>query len=97
MLSQSFPQALNDLLPSITLIGDSAHVMTPFAGVGVNLAIEDALILARSLIKRRGNSSMLTDGLQEFEKNMFKRAEAGAATTYQNLVGTYGRPDSNIS
>lgn len=69
--------------------------MTPFAGVGVNLAMEDALILARSLIKRRGSSLMLTESLQEFEKNMFKRAEAGAATTYQNLVGTYGRPDNH--
>jgi 2-polyprenyl-6-methoxyphenol hydroxylase-like FAD-dependent oxidoreductase len=77
------------------LIGDSAHVMTPFAGVGVNLAMEDAVVLARSLIKRRGSHTMLTEALQEYEKNMFKRAEAGAATTYQNLLGTYGRPENH--
>lgn len=79
----------------MTLIGDSAHLVTPFAGVGVNLAMEDALVLARSLIKRRGRNSMLAEALSEYEKNMFKRAEAGAAVTYQNLVGTYGRPDDD--
>ncbi len=63
--------------------------MTPFAGVGVNLAMEDALVLARCLRKRHGNTSLLTEGLQEFEQNMFKRAEAGAAMTYRNLVGTF--------
>jgi hypothetical protein len=55
--------------------------------------MEDALILARTLTKRRGSESMLTEALQEFEQNMFKRAEVGAAITYQNLLGTYGRPD----
>jgi 2-polyprenyl-6-methoxyphenol hydroxylase-like FAD-dependent oxidoreductase len=66
--------------------------MTPFAGVGVNLAMEDALVLARSLAKRHGSCSMLTEGLQEYEHDMFRRAEAGAAATYSNLVGTYGAP-----
>ncbi len=77
------------------MIGDSAHLMTPFAGAGVNVAMEDALILARSIQKRRGNTSMLMEGLQEYEKNMFKRAEASAAITYNNLLGMYGPPDSN--
>ena len=71
--------------------------MTPFAGVGVNLAMEDALVLARSLTKQRGRESMLTEALQEFETNMFQRAEAGAAMTYQNLLATYGRPDNHKS
>jgi 2-polyprenyl-6-methoxyphenol hydroxylase-like FAD-dependent oxidoreductase len=69
--------------------------MTPFAGAGVNLAMEDALVLARSLTKRRGSNLMLTEGLQEFEKNMFRRAEASATITYNNLVGMYGRPASH--
>ncbi len=79
----------------VTLIGDSAHLMTPFAGAGVNVAMEDALVLARSLQRRRGNTSMMMESLQEFEKNMFKRAEASAAITYTNLVEMYGAPDSH--
>lgn len=79
----------------VTLIGDAAHLVTPFAGVGVNLAMEDSLVLARSLIKRRGSSAMLTEALSEYEANMFKRAEGAAAATYQNLISTYGRPDEH--
>jgi salicylate hydroxylase len=33
----------------ITLLGDSAHAMTPFLGQGASSAIEDAVVLARAL------------------------------------------------
>lgn len=32
----------------VTLIGDATYLMTPFASAGVIVAMEDALILARS-------------------------------------------------
>src|SRR5690606_6995555 len=42
--------------PGIVLIGDAAHAMSPIGGVGINLAIQDAVAAANLLVGplRRG-------------------------------------------
>lgn len=37
-------------LSNLTMLGDAAHVMPPYAGEGVNMAMQDALVLASQLL-----------------------------------------------
>ena len=58
-------------VPGVTLIGDAAHVSTPFVGEGVNCSIYDSLQLAES-IKTFG-IDRLDEAVAEYEKKMLPR------------------------
>jgi 2-polyprenyl-6-methoxyphenol hydroxylase-like FAD-dependent oxidoreductase len=75
--------------PGVTLIGDSAHLMTPFAGVGVNLALMDSFELAQAIIG--STESSLDHKIQEFEQSMFKRSEKYAQKTWHGLEGHFSK------
>ena len=64
--------------PGITMLGDASHVMPPFTGKGVNLAMLDAFELANVLSD--GATSDVTAGIKGFEARMQERtsAEIGA-------------------
>lgn len=65
--------------PNITIIGDAAHLMPPYAGEGVNMAMLDALQLCESLYDDRFTS--VKSGIAHYEKQMFARfAEMGKIT-----------------
>lgn len=66
----------------VTLIGASAHLMTLFAGVGVNLGMRDALDLAKKLVE---NQHDLGSAIKDYEQEMFKWALAYAQKTRDNV------------
>jgi len=54
---------------AVTLLGDAAHPTTPNFGQGACMAIEDAMILTRNLIK----NATIQDALQSYEQTRSKR------------------------
>ncbi|GKU11478.1 fad hypothetical protein [Fusarium langsethiae] len=58
-----------------TLIGDAAHLMTPWAGVGVNVGMTDALVLGKELVAVSKGEKRLDDAVKTYEQEMFPRAK----------------------
>ena len=66
----------------ITLIGDAAHVMPPFAGQGVNVGLLDALVLSENLVN--GSFDTVQDAIDNYEQQMFVYAAEAQALSAHN-------------
>ena len=73
----------NRRLP-ITLVGDTAHLMPPFAGQGVNIGLMDALILSDNLTN--GKFETIQAAINDYEQKMFVYATEAQLESSKNEV-----------
>jgi len=54
--------------PGLLCIGDAAHAMSPIGGVGINLAVQDAVAAANILVQPLLNGTVTLDTLQAVQR-----------------------------
>ncbi len=76
-----------DALPNLTMLGDAAHLMPPYAGEGVNMAMLDALELAQCLISP--DFTDMQSAIATYETEMRSRASEIAGITLESTAALH--------
>ncbi|GGO96515.1 FAD-dependent oxidoreductase [Wenjunlia tyrosinilytica] len=75
--------------PGVTILGDAAHLMSPFSGMGANLAMLDGADLAQAIAAEPG----VDEAIHAYEAVMLPRSAEAAAGAAEGLGSAFA-PDS---
>lgn len=76
-----------ETLPNLTLLGDAAHLMPPYAGEGVNMAMLDALELTECLLSSDFKDTH--EAIAAYEGHMRERVSGMARMTMEQTVALH--------
>jgi 2-polyprenyl-6-methoxyphenol hydroxylase-like FAD-dependent oxidoreductase len=81
--------------PGLLCIGDAAHAMSPAGGVGINLAIQDAVATANLLAAKLKQGTVTEDDLRAVQQRRempVRRIQAGQVFIHRRMFGPGGKP-----
>jgi 2-polyprenyl-6-methoxyphenol hydroxylase-like FAD-dependent oxidoreductase len=76
--------------PGLLAIGDAAHAMSPIGGIGINLAIQDAVAAANILAARLAEGGNVDDLLPKVEARRLlptRLVQAAQKAAQENIIG----------
>jgi 2-polyprenyl-6-methoxyphenol hydroxylase-like FAD-dependent oxidoreductase len=85
--------------PGLLAIGDAAHAMSPIGGIGINLAIQDAVAAANILaapLARGDDVDRLLDRVQQRRLFPTRMIQAGQKAAQDRIIGRLLRPGAPI-
>ena len=86
--------------PGLLAIGDAAHAMSPIGGIGINLAIQDAVAAANALaepLSRRTDVNGLLEQVQARRLFPTRMIQAGQKAAQDNVIGRLLQPGPPIA
>jgi 2-polyprenyl-6-methoxyphenol hydroxylase-like FAD-dependent oxidoreductase len=69
----------------VTLLGDAVHSMTPYRGVGGNIALRDAALLSAQLLQVHRGEKALLQAIADYEASMREYAFAAVADSLKSM------------
>ena len=70
---------------NVTLLGDAIHCMTPYRGIGANVALRDAALLCAKLTAAARSGLRVAEGIGEYEAEMRRYGFEAVAASRKSL------------
>jgi 2-polyprenyl-6-methoxyphenol hydroxylase-like FAD-dependent oxidoreductase len=76
---------------NITLLGDAIHSMTPYRGIGANVALRDAALLCTKLVEAAQGQMPILHAIHQYEEAMRGYAFEAVDTSFQSMEQAVSR------